>query len=193
MVVFGQELTMENVKKACSRHFNVSKYMECDVLAGERGPSYTDVKQIGNWKQLLVRFIEKSSKETVNVHDHESSPQRVSLSSGIGLSSVASSSGAASVRARRLPMCYSSPCKSKVVASVPLSAMMNLGKFIPPKPTKGLVTLQLEYFSVEAKNWLDPFDVRLSLSNEKLASGGFRDAFECTALSGLNGKFVLKK
>jgi hypothetical protein len=28
-------------------------------------------------------------------------------------------------------------------APVPLSAMMNLGKFIPPKLSRGLVTLQL--------------------------------------------------
>ena len=71
--------------------------------------------------------------------------------------------------------------------------MMNLGKFIPPKLSRGLVTLQLEEFSVEEKKWLDPFDVRLSLKRDKFASGGFRDAFECTALSGLKGRFVLKK
>lgn len=200
MVPFGQELSMENIKKACSRHFNVSKYMECDVLAGERGPSYTDVKQITNWKQLHVRFIEKNDKETLNVDDDESRDSRpvraglssrgdVSRSSGVGLSSFHS------VRKEfEAPMrSHSSPCKSNVPASVPLSAVMNFGKFIPPKPSRGLVTLQLEYFSVEDKKWLDPFDVRVSLSNEKFASGGFRDAFECTALSGLNGKFVLKK
>ena len=86
-----------------------------------------------------------------------------------------------------------SACKSRIPASVPLSAMVNLGKFIPPKSSRGLVTVQLEEFSVDEKKWLDPFDVRLSLKSEKFASGGFRSAFECTALSGLKGKFVLKK
>lgn len=46
---------------------------------------------------------------------------------------------------------------------------------------------------MEEKKWLDQFDVRLSLKREKFATGGFRDAFECTALSGLKGRFVLKK
>lgn len=123
--------------------------------------------------------MKKNDKETLNIDDDESRDSRpvraglssrgdVSRSSGVGLSSFHS------VRKKfEAPMRHhSSPCKSNVPASVPLSAVMNFGKFIPPKPSRGL---------------------RVSLSNEKFASGGFRDAFECTALSGLNGKFVLKK
>jgi hypothetical protein len=32
--------------------------LECDVLAGERGPSFTESGQIQNWKVLHVRFVE---------------------------------------------------------------------------------------------------------------------------------------
>jgi hypothetical protein len=79
MVPFGEELSMENVKKACSKHFNVSKHMECDVLAGERGPSYTDINQISNLKLLHVRFVEKSY--SVEVDDREVKPEVVVPSS----------------------------------------------------------------------------------------------------------------
>ena len=49
--------------------------------------------------------------------------------------------------------------KSRMPASVPLSAMINLGKLIRPKPSKDLVTLQVEEFSIDEKTWLDPFEV----------------------------------
>ena len=35
--------------------------MECDLLAGERRPSYTEKGQIKNWKVLHIRFIEPST------------------------------------------------------------------------------------------------------------------------------------
>ena len=58
LVPFQQdrELTLENIKAACKTHFCTE--LECDVLAGERGPSHTDVSQIKNWKVLHVCFVE---------------------------------------------------------------------------------------------------------------------------------------
>jgi len=58
LVPFQQdlELTLENIKAACKTQFCTE--LECDVLAGERGPSYTDITQIKNWKVLHVRFVE---------------------------------------------------------------------------------------------------------------------------------------
>ena len=187
MVPFGHELSMDNVKQACKLHFKISKHMECDLLAGERGPSFTDIQQITNWKLLHVRFIESSSEEveSINIFDRESEPASAGPVSSHN-SPVKSWEQMVPIRSFAM-----SACKSRIPASVPLSAMVNLGKFIPPKSSRGLVTVQLEEFSVDEKKWLDPFDVRLSLKSEKC--GGFRNAFECTALSGLKGKFVLKK
>lgn len=61
------------------------------------------------------------------------------------------------------------------------------------RPSKEIFTVSLEEFSVDERAWLDPFETRLSVTKEKFASGGFRDAFEVTALSGLKGKYVLKR
>ena len=35
MVPFGEELTVDNIKAACIKHFKIPSYMECDLLAGE--------------------------------------------------------------------------------------------------------------------------------------------------------------
>ena len=77
-------------------------------------------------------------------------------------------------------------------ASMPLSEMLKLGKLITPKTD--IVTLTLEEFSVTGMEWLEPFQVRLSLQKEKIASGTFRNAYEANSLSGIqNGRYVLKK
>ena len=81
---------------------------------------------------------------------------------------------------------------SKVAASVPLSAMLQLGKLI--QPTEEIVTVQLEEFKISEKAWAQPFEATLSLMKDKFASGSFRDAYIATPLSGLSPrKYVLKK
>lgn len=62
IVPLGCEPTLSNIKTACKNHFSLPE-MECDLLAGERGPSFTDVTMITNWKVLHIRFIPKSSEE----------------------------------------------------------------------------------------------------------------------------------
>ena len=59
-VPLGCELTIQNIKEASKRHFDVADGIYCDVLAGERGPSWSVTSQISNWKVIHVRFIEHS-------------------------------------------------------------------------------------------------------------------------------------
>ena len=49
-------VTLDNIKKACKSYFDVASFMSCDVLAGERGPSYTSIDQVKSLKLLHVRF-----------------------------------------------------------------------------------------------------------------------------------------
>jgi len=75
----------------------------------------------------------------------------------------------------------------KVVASIPL--MLQIGKLI--QPTVEIVTLKLEGFKLTEKSWGQPFEITLSLSKEKFASGSFRDAYLAEPLSGISsGKYV---
>ena len=39
-----KDKTMGNIKQACNDHFAVDDTYQCDILAGERGPSYTSVR-----------------------------------------------------------------------------------------------------------------------------------------------------
>ena len=51
------EVTVENIKRACLNHFDVREGCVCDVLAGEQGPSCSSVKQIPNLNFVHVRLI----------------------------------------------------------------------------------------------------------------------------------------
>ena len=57
MVPLNCEATLQNIKEACKKYFQLTD-MECDLLAGERGPSFTEISQIKIWKVLHIRFLE---------------------------------------------------------------------------------------------------------------------------------------
>lgn len=160
MVHLGCEATLENIKKVCKKHFNVTD-MDCDILAGERGPSFTDVSQISNWKVLHIRFVARSSESCTSVSD-------------VVRSSPVKCETATSLRA---------PQPSKVPASVPLSALLNIGKLISPKISQS--TVVVEEFNLQDKIWLPPFEVKVSLDQKPFASGSFRDAYKASVISGL--------
>lgn len=93
--------------------------LDCDVLAGERGPSYTDVSQIKNWKMIHVRFIEnfESAKPTIDLRSHKSEPNRESPK-----------------KSNIIPaMSTSAVTSTAVPRSVSISQMLKLGKLIVPE------------------------------------------------------------
>ncbi|KAL9979519.1 hypothetical protein ACROYT_G017194 [Oculina patagonica] len=148
-----------------------------DLLAGERGPSYTDASQIKNWKLVHIRFI-----ENVNTGMDRSSVILPGRSTRV----VANSSPASPQKASQLKAACT------VATSVPLSQMLKLGRLILPKFE--VVKLHLEEFSISKREWQQPIEVTLSLDKSSFASGGFRDAYIATSMSGLPpGKYVLKK
>lgn len=137
-------------------HFGTS--LDCDVLAGERGPSFTDVSQIKNWKVIHVRFIETCPSETFDLQSHKSEPL-VQESTR-----VKESTHAKEVRSARVPK------------SVSLSQMLKLGKVINPETD--VVTLRVEEFSIaEGMSWLEPIEVTMSVQRKPFADGAFRDAY----------------
>ena len=176
IVPLGCEPTLSNIKTTCKNHFNLQE-MECDLLAGERGPSFTDIGMITNWKVLHIRFIPKS--------DEGCDPSREQTRNRAAASPVKSE------QVRR-PLALQAP--SKIPASVQLSAMLQIGKLMQPKVA--VVTVELEQFDLKSREWLPPFEVKVSLSKEKCASGAFRHAYEATVISGglqPGEKYVLKK
>ena len=125
-----EEVTLPNIKAACKSHFKTN--LECDVLAGEGGPSYTDASQIQNWKVIHIRFIEKSSEPI----QRQSEPAKDKCRS---------------MAIENRPKI----AKSSFAASVPLSKMLKLGKVIALDVD--IATLLLEEFSLTEMRWLEPF------------------------------------
>lgn len=75
-----------------------------------------------------------------------------------------------------IPQKPAQPMSTRVVASVPLSAKLKVGKLI--QPTADIVLVQLEEFDLGEKSWRNPFKAWLSPSKEKFARGSFWDAVE---------------
>ena len=191
MVPLKGDKTLENIKKACIEHFRVDdQFFNCDVLAGERGPSYTTISQIKNWKLLHIRFIEAegssgstaAKKRKENYREREPSDVLEEVQIDHNRSSLSMVAGGSE----------SIHVESTIFAkSVPLSQLIKLGELIPPK--NNVVTIELEAFDVNRKCWQDPFVVQLSVSIEKFASGGSRDAYLAKGIKGMEGKFVVKR
>ena len=53
-----EEFTIENIRRACEKHFAVDKSMSCDILAGEQGTSCNTVKQIPDFRVIYARFAD---------------------------------------------------------------------------------------------------------------------------------------
>ena len=62
------DLTIENLKQACQAHFSSKGLMEkgtaIDILAGERGPSCTELTQIPDLKVIHIRFVQHNNRNS---------------------------------------------------------------------------------------------------------------------------------
>ena len=59
-----EEFTVENIRRACEKHFAVDQSISCYILAGEQGPSCNTVKQIPDSRVIHVRFVERVGEGT---------------------------------------------------------------------------------------------------------------------------------
>ena len=192
-----KERTLENVKEACMDHFNMDKNLhECDILAGERGPSFTTIGQVKNWKLLHIRFVDRSgpnqSTQQANVHRHvrrrgEGPP----VANHVPKSTMMTSLSRESFMRSKAQSEMVAPSSVPIAKSVPLSQMIELGKLIPP--SREVVTVQMEEFDVQTRSWREPFEATISLDINKFATGGCRDAYKATAMKGLYGNLVVKR
>ena len=56
-----EEVTIDNIKKACQKHFNVHR--NCDVLASKQGPSCPRIDQLPSLKIIHIRFTNDLSRK----------------------------------------------------------------------------------------------------------------------------------
>ncbi|KXJ10632.1 Transient receptor potential cation channel subfamily M member 6 [Exaiptasia diaphana] len=178
MVPLACEPTLSNIKEACKRYFKCED-MDCDIVAGERGPSWTETCQISNFKTIHVRFIERESASE-------------SVSAEYTVPGRASKQRDHTFSVPNQPSPSKEPVPSRVAASVPLSSMLKLGKLI--QSTTEIASVEMEEFDLAKKAWREPFQATFSLAKEKFSTGSFREAYLAKALTSLApGKYVLKK
>ena len=172
-----QELTFENIQKACLKHFSskVGPGMYCDILAGEQGPSCSNLKQIPDMKLIHIRFTHNN--------DHICEHEEVSLgesSKHVLVSSLPSPKRQCNSRPHSLP----SPAKKKATPVVPKSLsvtrMLMLGKVVDKRCT----LINLYRFDIDKMLWsMIPKPVEFDISKELLGEGGFRNAYKAQSTS----------
>ena len=114
-----EELLIENIRRACQKHFAVDGTMTCDVLAGEQGPSCNSVKQIPDTKVEL-------EASRVAWHGGKSPPAKRRFSGTASTSEALNKSQPVKT----------APSPSKfVLRSLSLVEMLKLGKVITQSTT----------------------------------------------------------
>ena len=181
----NEELTTNAIKRACKLHFAdlVGSNMECDILAGEQGPSCNTVDQIPNLKLIHVRFVGKRNSiptpSGIALHDIES--HFIQSNQSVSCDGVSRAKSVFTPRKRKLELPKSTASSSpvKYPQSMSLSKMIKLGKLNVGKPT---TVVNIYKFDVGSVVWSKvPTVVEFLEEKEPVGTGAFRNAFKATS------------
>ncbi|ESO85514.1 hypothetical protein LOTGIDRAFT_155001 [Lottia gigantea] len=162
------EITIQNIKNACSSHYEYESDLICDVLAGERGPSCLSVNQLPDLKVIYVRFVEGQDdckeqlksppKKKIKTNNKNSCTSTVKVTSLTDLT----------VTAKKTQF---------IPKSLSVIEMLKLGTLID----NTVQLLDIYEFDIDNMCWmqLKSFEFKIS----KISSGGFRDAFKAQSIS----------
>eukprot|EP00794_Sanderia_malayensis_P010263 gene10263-11316_t len=189
------DLTLEGIKRACEEHFSstLNREVECDVLAGEQGPSCKTLAQVPNLKLIHVRFVKSKSiadcsfslsslpqkLPTANILKKRPEQQaRKTPETSWEMNSTVTTSG--------MP-----PSKKVCPVSLSVTAMMKLGKVVHDNNK----TASIWSFNVSSMAWTAPRPIELSVQDTSFARGGFREVFKAKiATAGFgDNEWVVKK
>ena len=170
------DLTIDNIKIACLKHFAVDPSMTCDVVAGEQGPSCRSFKQVPDSKVIHVRFIEQTNVEILDEPTLESTTDPKSPSPKKKCSTFKSATTALGQRSQ--PMKQASSPSKFVPRSLSLVEMLRLGKEIDKTTTK----IDIYSFNLDSMTWSStPRPTDFVIEEEPFGVGGFRKAFKATS------------
>ena len=128
-----EDLSLENIKLACEKHFKISGDLKCDILAGEQGPSCKTIDQVPNVAKLVhVRFIKCDEDDVYNeIEDvqpaqvDQREKKQVAKSPAKSLSSVQVKTKASPVKSKCFPK------------SLSVLEMLKMGKVLDKKKALG--------------------------------------------------------
>eukprot|EP00111_Clytia_hemisphaerica_P008174 TCONS_00023830-protein len=147
----GMQLTLDNIKKACKNHFHLEmkQNQEIQILAGERGPSWTQISEIKKFVPLHIRFVPgKANNETSFTFKSSLPPARKRSANASGIFSNNST------QKSHFPTSKLANINGPLV-SLPPSKYMKMGQLIEPQNSK-LKVFTLEEFNVNTQRWRYP-------------------------------------
>jgi len=187
-----EDLTIENVKEACLQHYQNNpdegpqlEGMECDVLAGEQGPSCTSIDQVPHpTKVIHVRFIGATVGQKHSTQRPKNNKKKRELE-------------AVSPVAKKVSVKSSIPAQEKATTSrypksLSVLDMLKLGKVIEDK----YELIELDMFNLADMKWSNKtVPVQFAIDKEPFGTGAFRVAYKATSQTlGFESKtWVVKK
>ena len=165
------EVTVENIKRACLSHFDVREGCVCDVLAGEQGPSCSSVKRIPNLNVVHVRFVEGEEKV---VKTEEIPRKKARKTNVINISPNASP-------IKSTPKACTARKSKFILRSMSAVEMLKLGREIKSIPATEILVYHFDFKNL---TWGSvPDKVEFVIDEDALGTGGFRQAFKATSQS----------
>lgn len=185
-----EEMTIDNIKKACMKHFKVRKGLKCDVLSGDRGPSCKSMNHIPDWRVVYVRFIDDETED----EDSSASDDDTRKREPFDTDKSALSFSPEKRKTKEVQKTKSTPNPVQVYPkSMSVASMINLGKLIQqPK----LTVVDISCFDIETSSWSTlPTKAEFVISEDHFAQGGFRKAYKATSQTPRfsNSTWVIKK
>ncbi|XP_028413094.1 alpha-protein kinase vwkA-like [Dendronephthya gigantea] len=169
-----EDMSLDNIKLACEKHFNISGDLRCDVLAGEQGPSCKTMDQVPNVSKLVhVRFIKCDEEEVYN-DIQDTQPAEVNQPRKVRVAKDAAKS-MSYAQLKKNPSPVKSQCFPK---SLSVLEMLKMGKVLDKKST---TVITLHSFNIELMAWnVVPTTVEFVVEEEPLGIGAFREARKAT-------------
>lgn len=192
----NDDLTIESVKEACMHHYQSlldhemdMESMECDVLAGDQGPSCDSFDQVPNPDKVIhVRFKKVTTSVDSSVKLRKVEPKnpkkKVKLMQGTSSAKCASKDTKSPLKDTDKPKAYPK--------SLSVIDMLKLGKVIEDK----YESIELSSFDLSEMRWSNkPIQAEFSIENIPIGTGAFRMAFKAKCrTTGYQGKvWVVKK
>ena len=192
------EMTIDNIKLACSMHFSdrlSHEDMVCDILQSQNGPSCSKLSHIKSFKIIHVRFIKGVVHRENSIDLDTSVSSKLLLSAPMGFKNkqryvwdnksskiltVSSSSTCLSRAAAtsEREKCNASSSESKVYPqSLSISSMLRLGRLVS-KTMEAPKGIEIFEFNISTMAWYQPVIERYYIEKEAFAHGGFRSVFK---------------
>jgi len=198
-----QDLTIENIKRSCEKYFApcIGSNLDCDILAGEQGPSCKTVDQIPNLKIIHVRFINKFNVQDIDDDDNYDAGTSYDSGNESSYQPPRKTKSECRPPEARGPIHNnhhhrdpsSSPTKCFPV-SLSVTEMIKLGKFNKATSSSTTVIRIFEY-DIGTFSWSKvPTVAEFNEDKEHFAKGGFRKAYKATSKNSMfSGIWVIKR